>query len=201
MWASLPHPRLSYTVFSLFPVHSVPTSSSHAPQMGWQVTACYSLYLAPFNGCRCTHCCTAFPRSPQLLIIPLKWFHTCHHFHIKMICFNCTHRDVQIICCEQLIGFRSVCLQITACLFEGFTEVLNHWRYFRYFGPEGHQHCGLERADVTYSGWNAKGHFVGSTSGWWQCLIFRRLSELLSSIIHVCTEPSWAAVPQEQPQC
>lgn len=143
-----------------------------------------------------THCCTAFPRSPQLLIIPLKWFQTCHHFHIKMICFNCTHRDVQIICCEQLIGFRSVCLQITPCLLEGFTELLNHWRYFRYFGPEGHQHCGLERADVTNGGWNTTGHFVGSTSGWWQCLSFRRLSELLSSIIHVCTEPSSAVVPQ-----
>lgn len=30
------------------------------------------LYFAAFNGCRCTHCCTAFPRSPRFLIILLK---------------------------------------------------------------------------------------------------------------------------------
>lgn len=110
----------SLTLYFLFSLSTpVPSSSSHAPQTGWQVTACYSLYFAAFNGCRCTHCCTAFPRSPRFLIILLKWFCACHHFHIKTICFNCTHRDVQIICCEQLIEFSSVCLQITPCLFEG----------------------------------------------------------------------------------
>ena len=152
------HSRLSYTGFSLFPVHP---SSSHAPQMGWQVPACYSLYFAPFNGCRCTHCCTASPRSPQLLIILLKRFPTCHHFHINMICFNCTHRDVQIICCEQLIEFRAVCSQIAPCLSEELescwvTEVVQDIS-----GISGRGAGAL--LFVTNGGWNAKGRFAGSS--------------------------------------
>ena len=107
------------TKYFLFPLSiSVPTGPCHDPQMGWQVTACYSVYFASFNRCRCTRCWNVFPRSPQFLIILLKWLCICHHFHINIICFNCIHRAVQIICCERLIEFSSVCcLQIVPCLF------------------------------------------------------------------------------------
>lgn len=73
---------------------------------------CLLFYFASFNRCRCTHCWNAFPRSPQLLIILLKWLCICHNFHIKIIC---THKVGQIMCCEQLIELSSVYPLSTAC--------------------------------------------------------------------------------------
>lgn len=181
------------TTYFLFPLcSSVPTSPCHDPPTGWWVTACYSVYFASFNRCRCMRCWNVFPRSPQFLVILLKWLCICHNFHIKIICFNCTRRAVQIICCKQLIEFRSVCcLQIVPCLLAvlGSCWVIEVVRDISdVLGWQG-------RNAIAYGEliWNAMGAPYRLAPSPVACLVFSRLSELFSSLTHVCVESSYSS--------
>lgn len=137
---SLHPPRLPRNVFS--PSISVPTSPCHDLQTGWRDSPCYSVNLASFNRCRCTRCWNVFPRSPQFLIMLLKWLCICHHFHITFICFNCTQELFQLFVANSWLNAALFVVYKLSRLFLGsgscwVTEIIqdNNFRYFEARAP------------------------------------------------------------------